>query len=75
MIRSQLRQLARQGDRAWVGMNMPVRHFSASYAAASEDQSPPSGMRYTPSNTHPGTTVALMAQWHDQCGAVSFKLC
>jgi hypothetical protein len=47
MIRSQLRQLAQHGDRAWTGLTMPVRHFSASSAAASEGPSPPAGMRYT----------------------------
>lgn len=47
MIRSQLRQIAQHGDRAWMGMAMPIRHFSAAHTAAAEGQSSPSGMRYT----------------------------
>jgi hypothetical protein len=64
MIRSQLRQLAQHGDRAWMGMTMPVRQFSASSAAASEGPSPPAGMRHTQFSLHPGIIV-LVAQWHD----------
>ncbi|KAJ5166538.1 uncharacterized protein N7482_005319 [Penicillium canariense] len=48
MIRSQLSQLLRHGDRACLGLSTPIRHFSVSYAAASEGQSPPSGMLPTP---------------------------
>lgn len=46
MIRSQLRQIAQHGDRAWMGMAKSARHFSASHAAAAEGQKPPSGMQY-----------------------------
>ena len=46
MIRSQLRQIVQHGDRVWVGMNMPIRHFSVSSVAAAEGPTnPPPGMR------------------------------
>ncbi|EPS26049.1 hypothetical protein PDE_00985 [Penicillium oxalicum 114-2] len=48
MIRSQLRQIVQHGDRVWVGMNMPIRHFSVSSVAAAEGPTNPPPARGEP---------------------------
>lgn len=47
MIRSQLRQIARHGDRVSLGLLPTTRHFSASRAVAEgQGQDQPSGMLF-----------------------------
>ncbi|KAJ5491556.1 hypothetical protein N7539_003123 [Penicillium diatomitis] len=49
MIRSQLRQIASHGDRAWMGMTaMPIRQFSVSHVAAAEGPAKPTQPRGEP---------------------------